>query len=197
MEIAGNETFQIDSFLEDNNQFLIETNELLRHYDEQVIRERENSIKEVEEKGKNKGINRTAHSSFEIEIRNHEKSERENMENRNEILNRQSVQFDIGKKLRELWQEQSVNYNNRRKNDQRNFETDNSEALENIEDLNQNKTRRSTVYNRSTRRSRANQYNREIEDESDLSDNNHTKPTTHFPFVMTQTPFRIISNWPL
>ena len=108
----------------------------------------------VANRWKNKGINKTAkptaHSAFERELRNHEKSERENMGNRNEILNRQSVQFDIGKKSRELWQEQSVNYNNRRKN-KRNFKTDDSEAREIIEDLNQNRTLRSTVCNMSTR----------------------------------------------
>ena len=37
-EVTGNEYFQIDSFLKENNQFLIETNELIKHYDEQVIR---------------------------------------------------------------------------------------------------------------------------------------------------------------
>ena len=65
-------------------------NELLKHYDEQVIRERERFIKEIEEKCKNKGINKTAkptgHRSFEREFRNHEKSEREIIGNRNEIL---------------------------------------------------------------------------------------------------------------
>ena len=49
------------------------------------------------------------------------------------------------------------------------FETDDSEALEIIEDLNQNRTRRSTVCNRSTRRSRANQYNRETEEDLELN----------------------------
>ena len=38
MEITGNETFQIDSFLEDNKQFLIKTNELIRHYDKKIRR---------------------------------------------------------------------------------------------------------------------------------------------------------------
>ena len=42
-----------------------------------------------------------------------------------------------------------------------------------------------------------NQYNEEIEDDSDLSDKNHTMPTTHFPFGMNQTPFYVMSNWTL
>ena len=53
-EITGNGTFQIDSFLEENNQFLIETNELIRHYDVQVIRECRTFIEKVEEKCKKK-----------------------------------------------------------------------------------------------------------------------------------------------
>ena len=69
-----NEAFQIDSFLEDNNQFLVAANELLKHYDEHVIRERETFIKELEEQSKTKRINKaarpTAHSSFEREFRN-------------------------------------------------------------------------------------------------------------------------------
>ena len=52
-----NETFPMDSFLENNNRFLAEANELLRHYDEQVIREREKFIREFENK---KRANRTA-----------------------------------------------------------------------------------------------------------------------------------------
>ena len=89
----SNETFPIDSFLEDNNRFLAKANELLRHYDEQVIREREKFIREIE--NKNKGMNRTAkptaHSSFQKECRNQRKSEKKNMGKRNEILNKQSV----------------------------------------------------------------------------------------------------------
>ena len=49
-----NETFQIDSFLKDNNQFLAEANKLLKHYDEQVIREREKFIKEIGKNAKTK-----------------------------------------------------------------------------------------------------------------------------------------------
>ena len=45
-----NETSQINSCLEDNNQFLAEANELLRHYDEQAITEREKFIGEIEKK---------------------------------------------------------------------------------------------------------------------------------------------------
>ena len=189
------------SFLEDNNQFLIKTNELIRHYDEQVIEEQEKFIKEVEEKCKNKRINNTAktsaHSSFEREFRNNKNSQSENFGNRNKILNRQSVQFDPEKKPRELWQKQSENYDTRRKDDHRNFDTDDSEPVEIRENLNQNRTRRSMILNSSTRRSQVNQYNQDIVGDSDLSDNNHTVPTTHFPFGMTQTPFQIISNWPL
>ena len=33
-EITGNSTFQINSFLEDNNQFLVETNKLIGHYNQ-------------------------------------------------------------------------------------------------------------------------------------------------------------------
>ena len=77
----SNETFPIDSFLEYNNRLLAEANELLKHYDEQVIREREESIREIE--NKNRGVNRTAkptaHSSLQKECRNQGKSEKENM----------------------------------------------------------------------------------------------------------------------
>ena len=76
----GGETFEIDSFLENNNQFLTEANELLRHYDEQVIREREKFIREIEGKCKNKNLNKiarpAAHSSFEREVETQEKSEK-------------------------------------------------------------------------------------------------------------------------
>ena len=109
-----NETFQIDFVLEDSNQFLAQANELLRHYDKQVIREREKFIREIE--NKNKGINRTekptAHSSFQKELRNHEKSEKENMEERNEISNKQSV-----------------NLRNRRRSVHQSSDTDDSEPL--------------------------------------------------------------------
>ena len=180
----GGETFQIDYFLEDNKQFLVEANELLRHYDEQVIREREKFIREIE--NKNKSINRTAkptaHSSFEKEFRNHEKSNREKMGNINEILNKQSV-----------------NLRNRRMNVHKNLYTDDNESLETEENINQNRTRRATTCNRSSRRSRANQGNQETEDNSELSDYDdyHPRRTTHFPFGMTQTPFQIMSNWPI
>ena len=61
-----------------------------------------------------------------------------------------------------------MKYSNGRRNDQRNFETDDSEPLEIGDNLNQNRTRRAT-----------------------------TMTTTHFCFGMTQTPFQIMSNWPL
>ena len=40
---------------------------------------------------------------------------------------------------------------------------------------------------------------RETEDESELNENigNYPRTTTHFPFGMTQTPFQVMSNWPL
>ena len=60
----GNETFQIDSFPGDNNQFIAETNELFKHHDEQVIRERKKCIKELEEKSKIKRINKAARPTF-------------------------------------------------------------------------------------------------------------------------------------
>ena len=82
-EVTGNETFQLDSFLDQKNQFLLETGELIKHYDEQVAREREKFIKELEEKYKNTKLNKTvkpsAHSPFEIRFRIHEKSESENI----------------------------------------------------------------------------------------------------------------------
>ena len=55
----GSETFRIDSFLEDNNQFIAGANELLKHYEEQVNREREKLIKELEEKSRTKRRNET------------------------------------------------------------------------------------------------------------------------------------------
>ena len=167
-EVTGNETFQLDSFLEENNQFLLEIDKMIKHYDKQVARGREIFIKELEEKYKNRKINKTvkpsAYSSFEREIRNLDKLESENIENRNEILNRQSVQFDEGKKRRELWQKQSENFENRRRSNQRNFDTDDSEPAEINGNLNKNH-------------------------------NSHTMPITHFPSGMTQTSFHIISNW--
>ena len=53
--------------------------------------------------------------------------------------------------------------------------------------------------NRSSGRSRPNQGNQETKDNSELSDNDdyHPRPTTHFPFGMTQIPFQIMNNWPL
>ena len=85
---GGSETFQKDSLLEDNNQFIAEANELLKHYDKHVIREREKFIKELEGKSRTKRRNEkarpTAHSSFQKEFGNDEKSKRENMEEREE-----------------------------------------------------------------------------------------------------------------
>ena len=170
--------------MEDNNQLLAEANELLRHYDERVIREREKFIREIEKK--NKGINRTtkptAHSSFQKDIRNHEKSEKENIEKRNEILNKQQI-----------------NFKNRRISVHQNSDTDDSEQLEFGGNVNQDRTRRATIRNRPTRRSRVDRDDRETEDDSELNENidNHPRTTTHFPFGMTQTPFQVMSNWPL
>ena len=156
---------------------------------------------EIEEKCKNKRINKaakpSAHSSLEKEFRNYEKSESENFGNRNEVINKQSVQSMERMEPRKLGHEQLEIYGNRRGNNHRNFDSDNGEPLEIGENLNQNRTCRATICNRSTRRARVNQYNRETEDDSDLSDNNHTRPTTHFSFDMTQTPFQIMSNWPI
>ena len=130
----NNETFPMDSFLENNNRFLAEANELLRHCDEQVIREREKFIRELE--NKNKGANRTAkptaHSSFQ----------KENMERRDKIVNKQST------KLRNI-----------RKNVHLNSDTDDSEPREFEGDSNENRTRRETTQNGPARRSRANQDN--------------------------------------
>ena len=163
----------MDSFLENNNRFLAEANELLRHYDEQVIREREKFIRELENKNKveSRTAKPTAHSSFQ----------KENMERRDKIVNKQST------KLR-----------NRRKNVHLNSDTDDSEPREFEGDSNENRTRRATTQNGPARRSRANQDNQITEDNSEFSDNNnHPRPTMHFPFGMTQTPFQIMSNWPL
>ena len=182
----SSETFQIDSFLEDNNRFLAEANELLKHYDEQVIREREKVIREIKGKCKNKDLNKTArpaaYSLFEKECRNQGKSEKENMERRNEILNKQSA-----------------NLRNRRKDVHLNSDTDDSEALELEENFNQDRTRRATIRNRPTRRSGVDRIERETEDESELNENigNYPRKTTHFPFGMTHTPFQVMSNWPL
>ena len=67
-----NETFPMDSFLENNNRFLSEASELLKHYDERVIREREKFIQEIENKKKevNTTAKPTAHNSFQKECRN-------------------------------------------------------------------------------------------------------------------------------
>ena len=73
-----NETFPMDSFLENNNRFLSEASEHLKHYDEQVIRERERFIREMERKGIHRDLNKitrpAAHSSWEKEQRTKEKS---------------------------------------------------------------------------------------------------------------------------
>ena len=161
----------MDFFLKDNNRFLAEANELLRHYDEQVIREREEFIREIE--NKNKGINRTAkptaHSSFQKECRNQGKSEKEIMERRNEILNKQSV-----------------NLRNRRKNVHQTSDTDDSEPLEFGENFNQDRTRRATIRDRSTRRSGVDRDDRETEDDSELNEKigNYPRTSAHFPFGM-------------
>ena len=110
------------------------------------------------------------------------------MENKNDVVNRQLVQFNIRNEPRELGHEESQIHDNRR-NNWRNFNTNDSEPVEIRKMLNQNRTRRSTIRNRSTRHSRVHLYNREIEDDSDQSDNNYTISITHFPFGTTQTPF--------
>ena len=71
----------MDSFLEDNNQFLAEANELLENYDEQVIREREKFMKEIEEKGKTKRINRTAEPTVH---RNFDAGDSESLKSKNQ-----------------------------------------------------------------------------------------------------------------
>ena len=104
------------------------------------------------------------------------------MERRNEILNKQSA-----------------NLRNGRKNVHLNFDTGDSEPLESGENFNQDRTRRATIRNRPTRRSGVDRNDRETEDESELNKNidNYPRTTTHFPFGMTQTPFQVMSNWPL
>ena len=78
-------------------------------------------------------------------------------------------------------------------------DTNDSKPLEFGGNFNQNITRRATIRNRPTRRSRVDRYDRETEDDSELNENigNHPRSTTHFPFGMTQTPFQVMSNWSL
>ena len=56
-EVKGIATYQVDSFLEENNQFLLEIDELIKHHGKQVASEREKFMKEVEEKYKKKKLN--------------------------------------------------------------------------------------------------------------------------------------------
>ena len=44
---------------------MLETDEFIKHYDKQVAWERKEFIKELEEKYKNRKLNKTAHSLFE------------------------------------------------------------------------------------------------------------------------------------
>ena len=173
------------SFLEDNNQFLTEASELLRHYDEKVIRERGKFIREIEGKCKNENLNKTArpaaHSSFETEFETQEKSERGKIENKNKTVNKQPI-----------------NLKNRRTSVHQNSDTEDSEPLEFGGNFNQDRTRQPTIRNRPARLSRVNRDDRETEDDSELNENIGNHPTTtHFPFGMTQTPFQVMSNLPL
>ena len=102
------------------------------------------------------------------------------MRNRNEAVNKQSVQFDVREEPRELQLEQLEIHANRRRNNRRNSDTDYSEPLEIGQNLNQNRTRRSTVCNRSSRRSWVNPFNQELDSNSDLSDYNDIKSTILF-----------------
>ena len=94
---------------------------------------------------------------------------------------------------------QSTKLRNRRKNVHLNSDTDDSEPREFEGDSNKNRTRRATTQNGPARRSRVNRYDQETKDDSELNENigNYPRTTTHFPFGMTQTPFQIMSNWPL
>ena len=175
-----NETIPMDSFLENNNRFLSEASELLKHYDEQVTREREKFIREMERKCRYEDLNKTtrpaAHSSWEKEPETKEKSENRKAANK-----------------------QTINLKNKRRCIHQSSDTDNSEPLEFEGNFNQSITRRTTIRNRPARRSRADQCNQITEDNSEVSDNDndHPRPTMHFSFGMTQTPFQVMSNWPL
>ena len=85
-------SMRINSETIQNNNLINKLNELIRHYDVEVAREREKLMKKLEEKFKNTKINKTikpsAHTSFEKEFGNYEKSQSENLGNRNEGLNR-------------------------------------------------------------------------------------------------------------
>ena len=179
--------------------------ELIKHYDKQVARESGKFIKELDEKYKNRKLNKTfkpsTHRSFGRVFRKHQKSESEKIGNKDNVVNRQAVQFNVGKKPRELWQEQSKNYDNKRRN-RRNYnmdmgytdyDTHDSEQVEIWGNSNKNRIHRSTV-RYGSRCSWVNPYNQEIEEDSDLSENNDTM-TTHFLFGVTQTPFQIMSDW--
>ena len=135
-----NETFPMDSLLENNNRFLSEASELLKHYDEQVIREREKFIREMERKGRHQDLNKitrpAAHCSWEKEQGTKEKSENRKTANK-----------------------QTINVKNKRKGIRQSSDTDNSEPLELEGNFNQNITRRTTIRNRPVRRSRADQCN--------------------------------------
>ena len=80
------------------------------------------------------------------------------MGNRNDDVNRQSIQFNVRKEPRKLWHEGSGIHDNRRRNNRRNFDTDDSKTVESRKKLDRNRT----IRKRSTRRSRVNLYNQEI-----------------------------------
>ena len=113
---------------------------------------------------------------------NQERSESGKIGNNNKILNKQSV-----------------NLKNRSRSVQLSSDIDDNETMEFGENSNQNRTRRATIRNRASRRSRAYRFDRGSEDNSELSENvgNHPRSTTHLPFGMIQTPFQTMSNWPL
>ena len=89
-----------------------------------------------------------------------------------------------------------MNLRNKRRCVHQSSYTNDSDPLEFEENCNQDRTRRATIRNRPTRRSRADRYDRESEHNSELSENvaNYPRSTTHFPFGMTQTSFQVMSN---
>ena len=90
-------------------------------------------------------------------------------------------------KREEKLKTKTINVGIGRKNGHQNSDRDDSEPRECRENLNQNRTCRTTIRNRLTRRSRAIRCNQETKDISELSDNDNCnpRPTTHFLFGMT------------
>ena len=76
---------------------------------------------------------------MERKFRKYERSESENFEKRNEVINKQSVQFKEIREPRKSGLEQLEIHGNRRGNIDRNFYTDDSKLLEIGENLNQNR----------------------------------------------------------